>query len=243
MSYEGRVMCGYQGWFRAEGDGAERGWVHYGRGDFDPNNCSVELWPDVSEYPKTYPSGFKSSDGLAARVFSSWDESTVDLHFKWMQEYAIDGVFMQRFFDVTRTEKSRANGRVIFGHALKASQKHERAIAVMYDLSGLKPGEDCSSLIQDWKELVDELKLTSQGTNQTYLYHRGKPLVAIWGVGFPDRPYNIHNIGLEKLIDFLKNDPQYGGCSVMLGVPNISVICRRTPFRTLTCTKSWPRLM
>ena len=219
-TYAGRVMCGYQGWFRAEGDGAERGWVHYGRGDFDPNNCSVELWPDVSEYPKTYPTGFKSSDGLAARVFSSWDESTVDLHFKWMQEYGIDGVFMQRFFDVTRTEKSRANGRVILGHALKASQKHERAIAVMYDLSGLKLGEDCSSLIQDWKELVDELKLTSQGTNQTYLYHRGKPLVAIWGVGFPDRPYNIHDIGLEKLIEFLKNDPQYGGCSVMLGVPN-----------------------
>ena len=171
-SYEGRIMCGYQGWFRAEGDGSGRGWVHYGRGEFGPNNCSVELWPDVSEYQKTYPTGFKLEDGSPARVFSSWDESTVDLHFQWMQQYGIDGVFMQRFFDVTRTEKSRADGRVILGHALKAAQKHERAIAVMYDLSGLKPGEDCSSLMQDWKELVDELKLTSQGTNQPYLYHR-----------------------------------------------------------------------
>jgi len=219
-SYEGRVMCGYQGWFRAEGDPSDRGWVHYGRGKFDPANCTVELWPEVSEYPKTYPTGFKLTDGAPARVFSSWDESTVDLHFRWMQEYGIDGVFMQRFFDVTRTEKSRAEGRVILGYALKAAQKHERAIAVMYDLSGLKPGEDCASLIQDWKELVDELQLTSQGTNQAYLYHRGKPLVAIWGLGFPDRPYNLRNIGLEKLLDFLKHDPQYGGCSVMLGVPN-----------------------
>jgi hypothetical protein len=219
-SYEGRIMCGYQGWFRAEGDGSGRGWVHYGPRRFDPEHCSVDLWPEVSEYPKTYPTGFKSSDGSPARVFSSWDASTVDLHFLWMQQYGLDGAFMQRFFDVTRTEKSRANSRVILGHALKAAQKYELAIAVMYDLSGLKPGEDCSSLIQDWKELVDELKLTSQGTNQTYLYHRGKPLVTIWGIGFPDRPYNIHSIGLEKLIDFLKNDPQYGGCSVMLGVPN-----------------------
>jgi hypothetical protein len=219
-SYEGRIMCGYQGWFRAEADGSGRGWVHYGRGKFDPNNCTVDLWPDVSEYKKTYPTGFKLEDGSPARVFSSWDESTVDLHFDWMEQYGIDGVFMQRFFDVTRTEKNRADGRVILGHALKAAQKHQRAIAVMYDLSGLKPGEDCSSLIQDWKELVDELKLTSQGTNQSYLYHRGKPLVTIWGIGFPDRPYNIRDIGLEKLLDFLKNDPQYGGCSVMLGVPS-----------------------
>jgi hypothetical protein len=218
-TYEGRIMCGYQGWFRAEGDGSGRGWVHYGRGEFNPTNCSVELWPDVSEYEKTYATGFKQGNGLPARVFSSWDESTVDLHFRWMQEYGIDGVFMQRFFDVTRSEKSRADGRVILGYALKAAQKHGRAIAVMYDLSGLKPGEDCSTVIQDWKELVDELKLTSQGTNQPYLYHRGKPLVAIWGLGFPDRPYNLHDIGIEKLIDFLKNDPDYGGCCVMLGVP------------------------
>jgi hypothetical protein len=120
-------------------------------------------------------------------------------------------------------------------HALKASQKYNRAIAVMYDLSGLKAeGEDCSAIIQDWKELVDELKLTSQGTNQTYLYHRGKPLVAIWGLGFPDRPYNIRNIGIEKLIKFLKDDPEYGGCSIMLGVPtyfrSLNVDCLPDPY-------------
>ncbi|MGN6554793.1 MAG: glycoside hydrolase family 71/99-like protein [Verrucomicrobiota bacterium] len=225
-SYEGRIMCGYQGWFRAEGDGSERGWAHYGaKGEFGPVNCTVDLWPDVSEYAKTYPTSFKLGDGSAAPVFSSWDESTVELHFRWMRNYGIDGVFMQRFYGATRTEKSRAENRVILGHALKASQKYGRALAVMYDLSGLNPGEDCESIIQDWKELVDDLKLTSQGTNQTYLYHRGKPLVAIWGLGFPDRPYKIRNIGIEKLIKFLKNDPQYGGCSIMLGVP--------TYFRTL----------
>lgn len=49
--------------------------------------------------------------------------------------------------------------------------------------------------------------------------HHGKPLVAIWGLGFPDRGYNIRNISIGKVIDFLKHDPQYGGCSVMLGVP------------------------
>jgi hypothetical protein len=222
MSYEGRVMCGYQGWFRAEGDGSGEGWVHYtSKGKFEAENLKVDLWPDVSEYPQTYPTSLRMPDGSVARVFSSWDSSTVDVHFRWMRDYAIDGVFMQRFFRVTRTPASRQKGRVILGHALKSSQAYGRALAVMYDLSGLKAeGEDCATVIQDWKELVDELQITHQGAEQTYLYHRGKPLVAIWGLGFPDRSYNIRSIGIEKLIDFLKNDPVYGGCSVMLGVPN-----------------------
>jgi hypothetical protein len=137
-----------------------------------------------------------------------------------MDVYGIDGVFVQRFFGGLRNEQSRQRSRAVLELALESSEKHGRAIAVMYDLSGLKSsGEDCSAVMQDWKELVDQLKLTSKGTNQTYLYHKGKPVVAIWGLGFPDRPYNIRNIGINKLISFLKNDPEYGGCSVMLGVP------------------------
>jgi hypothetical protein len=219
-TYESRIMCGYQGWFRAEGDGSGEGWEHYSVSrKLDVEHLKVDLWPDVSEYVKTYLTPFTFEDGTPARLFSPWDQSTVDLHFHWMQEYGIDGVFMQRFYNVTHTPETRAEGRVVLGHALKASQQYGRAIAVMYDLSGLKPGQNCDSIIQDWKELVDQLHITSQGTNQTYLYHRGKPLVAIWGLGFPDRVYNIRDIGLMKLIDFLKNDPQYGGCSILLGVP------------------------
>src|SRR5512133_454541 len=103
-SYNGLVMCGYQGWFRAEGDGSNSGWGHYGiKGKFDALNAKVDLWPDVSEYAKTYQTTFNLADGTKAEVFSSWDKSTVDLHFKWMKEYGIDGVFMQRFYGVTRS--------------------------------------------------------------------------------------------------------------------------------------------
>jgi hypothetical protein len=219
-SYNGLIMCGYQGWFRAEGDGSNSKWGHYGiNGKFDSNNVKVDLWPDVTEYSNTYKTVFDVAGGSKAEVFSSWDKSTVELHFKWMKEYGIDGVLMQRFYGVTLTNESRNLGNVILSNALEASKKYNRAIAIMYDLSGLKPGEDCSSVIEDWKQLVDKLKITSGGKNQTYLYHRGKPLVAIWGLGFPDRPYNIREIGIAKLIDFLKNDTEYGGCAVMLGVP------------------------
>ena len=221
-TYKGLVMAGYQGWFRAEGDETGSGWGHFGRdGKFDNEHNTIDFWPDVSDYEKTYKTSFKYADGKPAEVFSSVDKSTTELHFKWMNEYGVDGVFMQRFFGVTRGHKNTDKTEdEILRNAIEAAKKNGRAIGVMYDLSGLKAeGEDCSSVIEDWKMLVDELKVTNQGNDQTYIFHNSKPLVTIWGVGFPDRPYDIRKIGLNRLIDFLKNDPVYGGCSVMLGVP------------------------
>lgn len=225
-SYKGIVMAGYQGWFRAPKDG-----VLYP----DEKQVRIDMWPEVSEYEKTYPTGLKLADGSTARFFSSTDKSTVDLHFQWMKQYGIDGVFMQRFFNMTKPNGPRNRTTSVLKNAFEAASKYERAIAVMYDLSGLKnSGEDCSSVIEDWKHLVDSLKVTNQEGTKTYLHHNGKPLVAIWGVGFPDRPYNIRNIGLDRLIDFLKNDPQYGGCSVMLGVPtfwrDLNADCTPDPY-------------
>ena len=220
-SYKGLVMCGYQGWFRAEGDASGQGWVHYGhRGQFDPDHLSIDLWPDMNAYTETYPTPFIHADGSVAHVFSSVDYSTVDVHFRWMKEYGIDGVFVQRFFGETRNENVRRVTDMVLKNALDASHKYDRAVAVMYDLSGLRPGrDDCNTIIEDWKHLVDNMQVTNYGNKQTYLHHGNKPLVAIWGIGFPDRPYNIRDIELEKLIDFLQNDPVYGGCAVMLGVP------------------------
>lgn len=216
-SYKGLVMAGYQGWFRAEGDGANAAFSHYFR---DTIHCGIDMWPDVSEYSKTYASPFKMADGSVAKLFSSYDKSTVDLHFKWMKDYNVDGVFMQRFFSTAKEKHARNSSLAVLRNALNAASINNRAIALMYDLSGLAAnGEDCSVLIEDWKYLVDSLRITNQEGRKTYLHHNGKPVVAIWGVGFPDRPYNIRNVGLAKLIDFLKNDPVYGGCAVMLGVP------------------------
>ena len=212
-TYDGRVMAGYQGWFHVRPGG-----VMYP----DEESVRIDMWPDVSEYEKTYPTGLKFANGETARFFCSDDESTVETHFRWMEEYGLDGVFLQRFFvNATRpTKEGREESATVVRHALKAAQRHSRAIAIMYDLSGLQPGrDDCMKLVVDWKFLVDRARVTSYGARNMYLHHRGKPLVAIWGVGFPDRPYSMRDIKLAEFMDFLKNDPVYGGCSVMLGVP------------------------
>jgi hypothetical protein len=224
-SYKGLIMAGYQGWFN----------VKDGHIYPDETRVRIDMWPDVSEYKKTYPTGLKLADGSSARFFNSADTSTIDLHFMWMKEYGVDGVFMQRFFGRTRKPGKHNVSVKILKRAFESASKNKRAIAVMYDLSGLKKsGEDCSSIIEDWKFLVDILKITNQKGTNTYLQHDGKPLVAIWGLGFPDRPYNIRKIGIMKVIDFLKNDPVYGGCSVMVGVPtfwrDLNSDCVKEPY-------------
>ena len=169
-SYDGLVMAGYQGWFRAANDGSAAKRYAYG----DESSSSIDAWPDVTEYEKTYETPFSMPDGSKARFFSSVDKSTIDLHFKWMQEYDVDGVFVQRFFDVTREGNRKKESSAILRNAMEAASKYKRAIAVMYDLSGLNAvGEDCSTIIDDWKYLVDELKVTNQKGEKTYLFHRG----------------------------------------------------------------------
>jgi glycoprotein endo-alpha-1,2-mannosidase len=218
MTYNNLVMVGYQGWFNAEGDGAGRGWNHYTQDKiFEPGHTKVDYWPDVSDYQVKYKTNFTLSNGEPAYVFSSYDESTIDLHFKWMKEYGIDGAFMQRFVTTVMSTQGSKHYEKVLTSAVKASKKYDRAIAIMYDLSGMK-SENYLNVIEDWKQLVNKYHFNKKDSCEDYLFHRNKPLVAIWGAGFNDgRKYNLKDI--EKIVDFLKNDPVYGGCSILLGVP------------------------
>ncbi|MDQ4141421.1 MAG: glycoside hydrolase family 71/99-like protein [Bacteroidota bacterium] len=218
-SYNKLVMAGYQGWFAAQGDDSNRGWYHYAKNgcNFMPGCTNVDFWPDISEYTKTYKSPFKFADGSDAYLYSPYDEESVDLHFKWMKDYGIDGVHMQRF--VAEIKPSNPEGKRHFNkvleNALKAAKKYGRAISVMYDLSGCT-SEDVAYLEEDWNELQRTFKLFDTKENSTYLWHNKKPLVTIWGVGFNDnRKYTIADV--DRLVDRLKGSTNK--VSIMLGVP------------------------
>src|SRR6476659_2451658 len=101
----GKVMCGYQGWFATPTDGLGRGWYHWAMdpNQFEPGHCKIDLWPDMRELDadERYATPFKLADGRAADVYSAQNEKTVLRHFKWMRDYGIDGVFVQRFIAET----------------------------------------------------------------------------------------------------------------------------------------------
>lgn len=210
----GRVMCGYQGWFNAEGDGANRGYHHWAKGSARPapGNPTVEMWPDLSGFAaeERFPTDLKHADGRTAEVFSSARKPTVLRHFEWMREYGIDGVFVQRFAGPLRDSRHLRANNVVLDHCREGANRSGRAYAVMYDLSGLGPGR-VAGVAADWHELRTKMRITEDAA---YLRHRGKPLVAIWGVGFnDDRRYTVAEC--RELVELLKKD----GCSVMLGVP------------------------
>ncbi len=230
-SYKGLVMAGYQGWFNAEGDGLKRGFYHYKdkrTGTFRPGAASVDMWPDMSEYAQSYPTEFRMEDGSVATVFSSADKSTTDLHFRWMREYGLDGVFMQRFVVEIKGKSGQRHFNQVLNNAVKASVANGRAMSLMYDLSGMNA--------RDWRRVLDDVdNLSHSGlftpmVNPAYLYHNGRPLVAVWGAGFNDR----RRYGLDE-IDSIVTGLRNRGYSVLLGVP--------TCWRTLTSdTESDPRL-
>jgi glycoprotein endo-alpha-1,2-mannosidase len=122
-----------------------------------------------------------------------------------MKEYGIDGAFVQRAVSTIKDPVGLHHTDQVLSNILKASKQYRRAIAIMYDFSGMnEQNNDCQVVINDWKHLVDSLRIACGGNEQTYLYHNGKPLVAIWGVGFPDRSNSLKET--EKIIDFLKNE-------------------------------------
>ena len=211
----GKVMAGYQGWFNCEGDGAGLGWTHWARHrsqPFAPGNVTVDLWPDVSELSpaERFATGFKLADGKPAEVFSSAKRETVLRHFRWMRDYGIDGVFVQRFANGLRDGPGRHHKDVVLANCREGANREGRVYAVMYDLSGL-PAGGVARVMTDWKMLRTQMHI---GKDPAHLRHRGKPLVAVWGVGFSDgRKYSLAEC--RALIEFLKAD----GCSVLLGVP------------------------
>ncbi len=215
----GKVMCGYQGWFSAPGDGANRGWVHWGgSGGFSPTKCTVDMWPDMTEMgpgEKFLASEFY--DGTDRYVFSSHNYNTVVRHFKWMKDYGIDGVYLQRFASSIKPGSTALNHRNnVLDYCKAGANLYGRKYAVMYDLSGLGTGADLTArVVNDWKFLVDEKLVGRDPLDGSYMTHNGRPVVAVWGLGF-NRSYE----GQEsyEFINLLKNDPVYGGFTVMLGV-------------------------
>jgi len=214
---DGKVLCGYQGWFNTPCDGTAFGFTHWGERLDRPGagRFTVDMWPDVSEYaPEDLCEvpGLKMPDGSPARLYSAFRKGPVLVHTRWMRQYGIDGVFLSRFIgEAASPNRSRHVNRVL-ASVREGCHREGRLWAMMLDLS-VGRRATTKAVIDDWKFLCDRVKVRE---DSRYLRQKGKPVVLLWGLGFKDRPWTPEQ-GAE-LVEFFKNDPRYGGVYLIGGI-------------------------
>lgn len=217
QSVTGKVISGYQGWFTCYGDGSPVArWRHWSAGQFNSNNGSpapgaitFEAYPDISEYPAAglYQTNLGNfNNGTPAKLFSSYPEETIDLHFKWMQQYGIDGVALQRFLGETRDGVFKRHRDSVTVRMRRAAEKYQRTFYIMYDMSA----DDTTYFKNDWLHIENDLNVLS---SPYYSHQNGKPVICLWGFGFTGRAnVPLHSIAI---INWLKGKGYY----VIGGVP------------------------
>ena len=209
----GKVMCGYQGWFRCPGDAAGMGWIHYSRDSrsLTPQSLTFEMWPEVRELGKDErfaAPAFTHPDGEQAELFSSDNAATVRRHFEWMRDYGIDGAWLQHFVvDMPGAPQANryASRRRVLDHVMHAAEETGRAWALSFDIAGAPPDRIYDLLTAEWRRLVDE-KITA---NPRYLHERGLPVVQIWGFFWKDEHNAMTPELAGKLIAFFKQPGPY----------------------------------
>lgn len=217
QAVKGKVICGYQAWFNCYGDGSPVArWRHWSAGQYNSNNgspapgaISFEAYPDVKEYPSAvmFQTDLGNTNlGAAAKLFTSWQPQTIDLHCLWMQQNGIDGVALQRFLGETRDGVFKRNRDSVAVRLRRAAEQYQRIFYIMYDMSA----DDTTYFKNDWLHIENDLGVV----NSPYYAHQdGKPVICLWGFGFTGRA-NVpaHSIAI---INWLKSKGYY----VIGGVP------------------------
>jgi len=216
---EHKLLMGYQGWFTCPNDGSlMNGWFHWFR-DQNPDATSfrVDMYPDVSELTpgELCPTHMALPDGKPAYLYSAYNPTTVLRHFQWMAQYGIDGVFVQRFGSELTNGAHFNTRNIVTKNVMAGAQAYGRVFAVMYDTSGMDSSNFVSILEDDWKFMVDTLQVTA---SPSYLHQNGKPVLAIWGLGFTEHPGTPQQA--MELVNFFEHnpDPKYQ-VTLVGGVP------------------------
>jgi hypothetical protein len=183
---DGKVLCGYQGWFNTPCDSERSGFGHWGEGLGRTNgHFVVDMWPDTSEYDPgdlCEVPGLKMPDGSPARLYSGFSKGPALLHCKWMRQYGIDGVFVSRFVGETASTDRFRHINTVLANVREGCHREGRVWAMMLDLS---MGRGATSVVmKDWKFLCDEAKVRE---DSRYLHEQGKPVVLLWGLGLTAR--------------------------------------------------------
>jgi hypothetical protein len=206
----GKITVGYQGWFTCTGDGAPiNGWWHWTNNwgsPPSPTNQGIKSWPDMREYAKSYQTAYANlGNGQGAKLFSSFDQSTVNTQFGWMHQYDIDCAALQRFNPVGGEGPTRDSMAAKVRIAAEATSVK---FYIMYDATGWTSMQ--TQMKTDWTN-----KMSALTSSSMYAKQNGKPVVCIWGFGFNDSNHPWDSATCIDVVNWFKAQ----GCYVIGGVP------------------------
>src|ERR1700730_4777598 len=206
----GKITVGYQGWFACIGDDAPiDGWWHWSQNwsqPPSPSNNALKAYPDMREDSKWYQTAYANlNNGDAAGLFSSYDQSSVNAHFRWMQENGCDTAALQRFNPNTSEGPTRD---AMAAKVRSGAEAYGRKFYIMYDVTGWTNMQ--SEIKTDWTS-----KMSAHTASPAYARQNGKPVVDIWGFGFNDSNHPWSAAVCLDVINWFKGQ----GCYVIGGVP------------------------
>ncbi len=191
-------VAGFQGWFACPSDPEKAGWGHWFRGGTNTHvadSLAIDVWPDISDLDpdEKCPTAFMLRSGEPAYLFSDQNPKTVARQFEWMRRYNLDGVAVQRFGSVLDSNGLQRQFETVLRNVRTAAEAHQRCFFIMYD--GIEP-DRIEAIKRDWNRLSEDEHITG---SPAYIFHHGKPVVGLWGLGF-----TVRNLAPSQAADLVK---------------------------------------
>ena len=139
----GKHIVGYQGWFSCPGDISGLGWGHWFRSSSpSTSSLAIDMWPDTSGFDQDElcPTALRLPSGAPANLFSSENPKTVARHFRWLRDYGIDAVALQRFESGMTKPAVMTRANNVLRNVTAAAAATVRGFFIMYDLTGADLG-------------------------------------------------------------------------------------------------------
>ncbi|MGL5113354.1 MAG: glycoside hydrolase family 71/99-like protein, partial [Flavobacterium sp.] len=212
--FTGKTVAGYQAWFKT--GTSTSGWFHWSGGTPPAKNKThFEVYPDVSEYLDSdlTPTSLANLGTMqTSKLFNSANKSVIDVHFKWMKDYGIDGVAVQRFIGNIGNSIVKSPSNVAI-KIKESAEANKRIFYICYDTSssGMEATWD-DTIKFDWVYNVEQNDLTK---SDAYAKVGNKPVVQLWGTGMAGGKNPGTAAETIALIQFL----QSRGCYVIDGTP------------------------
>ena len=174
------------------------------------------------------------ANGREVQVYSELDPDVVDLQIKWLQQYGIDGLAVQRYGTHLTPALQPSFDRVL-NNVRVSSERHGRVFYVMYDLTGTPPESSIRSL-RIGETSGEKVCSTALPICMTTAIRS----CASGGLGSAKRPVTPDQALM--LIQTIRNFSQaFGGVTIIGGVPSVGEPWTGTPTPTRAGGRSMRR--